>query len=93
MQHAKSLGDLPQTMFRQPDGATYAQWATCLWLPLSAKRWERIEAFLQQNAVRSRKIAKTFETTPCAVGWRQGEPRPSRDREPPDKAAEAGGRA
>ena len=59
MQHAKSLEDIPQTVFRQPDGATYAQWAACLWLPLSLQRWERIEAFLRDHSLCSKMASRS----------------------------------
>ena len=78
-EHARRVNEKPHTKFCLPDGAAYQQWATCMWLPLSAQRWAQLEAFLRHHAVRARAIGKMFRQTPCAVGWKP--PTRARQRE------------
>ena len=54
--HAKALQDEWKTTFRQPDSAIYAQWATCLRIPLDPARWRLVEKFLLESAQRSRTL-------------------------------------
>ena len=67
--HAKAINDEWKTTFRQPDSAIYAQWATCLKVPMGLERWRKVETFLMQHAQRSRTLSQTFRETPSAAGW------------------------